>query len=123
MDGIPLDGAALLKSAKQKSLKSKGDRSDDSDLDGAPLNTSKSYRNGSNTMSTTKSATSQRNLPAGFVPSKWETIDQKTVESQAVTSKWDIFLTYGSMNIISAVNKIFSVDFLFRICNICVNIT
>ena len=91
VDGIPLDGAALLKSAKQKSARNKEARSDDSDLDGAPLNTSQSYRNGSNTISSTKSSTTQRNMPAGFVPSKWETVDQKTVESQAVTSKWDIF--------------------------------
>ena len=90
VDGIPLDGAALLKSAQQKSLKRKDAHSDDSDLDGAPLTSIKSYRNGSNAISDSKT-TSKRNLPAGFVPSKWETVDQKTVESQAVTSKWDIF--------------------------------
>ena len=90
VDGIPLDGAALLKSAQQKGARNRETRSDDSDLDGAPLDTLKSHKKSSNNTSTTK-PTGQRNLPAGFVPSKWETIDQKTVESQAVTSKWDIF--------------------------------
>ena len=50
------------------------------------------------TVKTTPSAASLGNskpVPttpmAGFAPSKWETVDQKTVEAQAVTSKWDIF--------------------------------
>jgi U2-associated protein SR140 len=30
-------------------------------------------------------------LPAGFVPSRWETVDPEEVQAQAVTSKWDIF--------------------------------
>ena len=29
--------------------------------------------------------------PAGFVKSKWETVDPDEVQAQAVTSKWDIF--------------------------------
>jgi hypothetical protein len=33
----------------------------------------------------------QTGLPAGFVPSKWETVDPEEVQAQAVTSKWDIF--------------------------------
>ena len=70
-------------------MRNKEARSEYSDLDGAPLDASKSNKRGS--FSASKPANSQRNLPAGFVPSKWETVDQKTVESQAVTSKWDIF--------------------------------
>ena len=34
---------------------------------------------------------STKTLPAGFVPSKWETVDPEDVQAQAVTSKWDIF--------------------------------
>ena len=37
------------------------------------------------------SGTPSGRLPAGFVPSKWETIDPEEVQAQAVTSKWDIF--------------------------------
>ena len=91
VDGIPLDGAALLKSANKKGARSRETRSDDSDLDGAPLDTRKSNKSNSYSAPVAKSLTGQRNMPAGFVPSKWETVDQKTVESQAVTSKWDIF--------------------------------
>ena len=29
-------------------------------------------------------------MPAGFVPSKWETVDPEEVQAQALTSKWDI---------------------------------
>ena len=91
VDGIPLDGAALLKSAQQKGLRDKEVRSDDSDLDGAPLDSIKSNRKGKASSFIPKPSAGKRNMPAGFVPSKWETVDQKTVESQAVTSKWDIF--------------------------------
>ena len=38
-----------------------------------------------------KSNSAKATPMAGFAPSKWEAIDQKTVEAQAVTSKWDIF--------------------------------
>ena len=75
-----------------------GKRSDDSDLDGAPLDSSERRYGGKSSNTNPKQSraggmttTTGSSLPAGFVPSKWETIDQKTVESQAVTSKWDIF--------------------------------
>merc|ERR1719411_1135339 len=77
VDGIPLDGAALLKSANKKGARSRETRSDDSDLDGAPLDTRKSNKSNSYSAPVAKSLTSQRNMPAGFVPSKWETVDQK----------------------------------------------
>ena len=50
----------------------------DSDVDGAPLEP-------------VKPGTGRTGLPAGFVPSKWETVDPEDVQAQAVTSKWDIF--------------------------------
>ena len=55
----------------------------DSDLDGMPLDSAKSKG------ATTPSG--RQGLPAGFVPSKWETVDPEDVQAQAVTSKWDIF--------------------------------
>jgi hypothetical protein len=54
----------------------------DSDVDGAPLDAGKSVKG---------SSTPSGRLPAGFVPSKWETVDPEEVQAQAVTSKWDIF--------------------------------
>lgn len=33
----------------------------------------------------------EKNLPAGFVPSKWETLDPDEVQAQAITSKWELF--------------------------------
>ena len=88
VDGVPLDGAALLKTAAQKasgtpqrnigtpvSRLSRREDSDDSDVDGVPLEPKKPIAK----------------APAGFVPSKWETVDPDEVQAQAVTSKWDIF--------------------------------
>ena len=54
----------------------------DSDVDGAPLDGLKLLKG---------SSTPSARLPAGFVPSKWETVDPEEVQAQAVTSKWDIF--------------------------------
>ena len=82
VDGIPLDGAALLKSAGKKggSIGSRPSaqqqHSDDSDVDGMPMTTGEKQ---------------EKRMPAGFVPSKWETIDPEDVQAQAVTSKWDLF--------------------------------
>nr|XP_040573159.1 U2 snRNP-associated SURP motif-containing protein-like [Lepeophtheirus salmonis] len=85
VDGIPLDGAALLKSAaKTESDKVKlpiTKDSDDSDLDGAPLDDPSSLNPSSN-------------RGGVCLPSKWETVDPEDVQAQAVTSKWDIFDEY-----------------------------
>ncbi len=88
VDGVPLDGAALLKNAAQKSGSvssgskkptiQREDSGGDSDVDGVPMPAS----NGK-----ARSVA----MPAGFVPSKWETVDPDEVQAQAVTSKWDIF--------------------------------
>ena len=90
VDGLPLDGAALLKTAAQKgsgtpatpalSRQRKDESDDDSDVDGVPLEPKRPQ------MASSKAA-----APPGFVPSKWETVDPDEVQAQAVTSKWDIF--------------------------------
>lgn len=93
VDGLPLDGAALLKTAAQKgsgtpstpalSRQRKDESDDDSDVDGVPLEQSK--------RPPMTSSSKVANAPPGFVPSKWETVDPDEVQAQAVTSKWDIF--------------------------------
>ena len=63
----------------------KNDSADeDSDVDGIPLDvqTPSSRKSVSNS--------SAKQMPAGFVPSKWETVDPEEVQAQALTSKWDI---------------------------------
>ena len=65
----------------------KNDSADeDSDVDGVPLDL---QPNPSSRKSVSNSSAKQ--MPAGFVPSKWETVDPEEVQAQAVTSKWDIF--------------------------------
>eukprot|EP00096_Caligus_rogercresseyi_P001021 TRINITY_DN1160_c0_g2_i2.p1 TRINITY_DN1160_c0_g2~~TRINITY_DN1160_c0_g2_i2.p1 ORF type:complete len:614 (+),score=187.37 TRINITY_DN1160_c0_g2_i2:180-2021(+) len=93
-DAIPLDGAALLKSAakttgsdKMKKIPITKD-SDDSDLDGAPLDDP----NGNGSSNIARSNTPRTS--SGFMPSKWEAVDPEDVQAQAVTSKWDIFDEY-----------------------------
>lgn len=79
-------------------MNSKDEFEDDSDLDGEPLGQQQqqvlaSLAGGrkSSAQESAPGSSSGGRLPAGFMPSKWETVDQKTVESQAVTSKWDLF--------------------------------
>ncbi|XP_011875540.1 PREDICTED: U2 snRNP-associated SURP motif-containing protein isoform X4 [Vollenhovia emeryi] len=70
LDGVPLDGATLLKV--------------DEDIDGVPMDDDDSA-NARNKDDDKKSA-----MPAGFVPSRWETVDPDQVEAQAMTtSKWE----------------------------------
>ncbi|KOX75852.1 U2 snRNP-associated SURP motif-containing protein [Melipona quadrifasciata] len=70
LDGIPLDGAALLKV--------------DEDIDGVPMDEDDS----SNVQN--KEDDKKPSIPAGFVPSRWETVDPDQVEAQAMTtSKWE----------------------------------
>ncbi|XP_059481163.1 U2 snRNP-associated SURP motif-containing protein isoform X2 [Neocloeon triangulifer] len=78
LDGIPLDGSAL-KAARERLM-------EEDDLDGVPLDDDidgvpmEDYTRhfGMNSKS------------AGFVPSKWETVDPEQVEAQAMTTlKWE----------------------------------
>ncbi|XP_076388800.1 U2 snRNP-associated SURP motif-containing protein isoform X3 [Megachile rotundata] len=92
LDGVPLDGAALLKGAMKHGLTpqttSNYDDIDgvpmDEDIDGIPMDEddSSSLRN--------KEDEKKPSIPAGFVPSRWETVDPDQVEAQAMTtSKWE----------------------------------
>ncbi|XP_015109762.1 U2 snRNP-associated SURP motif-containing protein isoform X1 [Diachasma alloeum] len=92
LDGVPLDGAALLKGAMKLGLTpqptSNYDDIDgvpmDDDIDGIPMDDD----NRSNSRS--KSSEKKPVMPAGFVPSRWETVDPDQVEAQAMTtSKWE----------------------------------
>lgn len=52
----------------------------DDDLDGEPMQDDLRPSHGNKT-----------GMPAGFVPSRWETVDPEQVEAQAMTtSKWDM---------------------------------
>ncbi|XP_076247074.1 U2 snRNP-associated SURP motif-containing protein isoform X3 [Calliopsis andreniformis] len=91
LDGVPLDGAALLKGAMKHGLTpqttSNYDDIDgvpmDEDIDGVPMDEEDS----SNIRNKDGKKTA---IPAGFVPSRWETVDPDQVEAQAMTtSKWD----------------------------------
>ncbi|XP_078039177.1 U2 snRNP-associated SURP motif-containing protein isoform X2 [Augochlora pura] len=92
LDGVPLDGAALLKGAMKHGLTpqttSNYDDIDgvpmDEDIDGVPMDEEDSLniRN--------KDDDKKPSIPAGFVPSRWETVDPDQVEAQAMTtSKWE----------------------------------
>lgn len=92
LDGVPLDGAALLKGAMKHGLTpqttSNYDDIDgipmDEDIDGVPMDDedSMNIRN--------KEDEKKPAMPAGFVPSRWETVDPDQVEAQAMTtSKWE----------------------------------
>ena len=83
VDGIPLDGAALLKRKKNENEDERvNSESNDEDVDGIPVTSVKNIN---------KSGNKKKDLPAGFVPSKWETVNPEDVQAQAVTSKWDLF--------------------------------
>ena len=66
---MPLDGAAFLKNAT----------------------TSKPAQRGAASNNLVDGGKKGGFTSAGFAPSKWESVDQETVQAQAVTSKWDIF--------------------------------
>ncbi|XP_018051581.1 PREDICTED: U2 snRNP-associated SURP motif-containing protein [Atta colombica] len=92
LDGVPLDGAALLKGAMKHGLTSQTtsnyDDIDgvpmDEDIDGVPMDDDDS----ANTRN--KDDEKKSTMPAGFVPSRWETVDPDQVEAQAMTtSKWE----------------------------------
>ncbi|KAJ4435475.1 hypothetical protein ANN_18091 [Periplaneta americana] len=94
LDGVPLDGAALLKGAMKHSrpLPPPDDDLDgvpmEDDLDGEPMSEDLLADASANAGSSKGKAGS---MPAGFVPSRWETVDPEQVEAQAMTtSKWDL---------------------------------
>jgi U2-associated protein SR140 len=59
----------------------------DDDIDGEPLSEDLAGDNANSGSNKGKSGS----MPAGFVPSRWETVDPEQVEAQAMTtSKWDL---------------------------------
>ncbi|XP_015591071.1 U2 snRNP-associated SURP motif-containing protein [Cephus cinctus] len=92
LDGVPLDGAALLKGAMKHGLTpqltTNYDDIDgvpmDEDIDGIPMD------DDDNMGTLNKEDDKKPSMPAGFVPSRWETVDPDQVEAQAMTtSKWE----------------------------------
>ena len=76
VDGVPLDGAALLKAGAARP-----DSGSDEDIDGAPIQKPSENR---------QAVSSAGPKPGGFVTSKWETVDPEDVKAGAMTtSKWD----------------------------------
>uniref|UniRef100_A0A182QTJ5 U2 snRNP-associated SURP motif-containing protein n=1 Tax=Anopheles farauti TaxID=69004 RepID=A0A182QTJ5_9DIPT len=112
LDGVPLDGAALLKSAMMCGMTSGGgaggenrtpllkhdiysDEDDidgmplaDDDIDGMPLDSAmEAGTSGGDGMGR---AGSMKGKGGSFIPSKWESVDAAQIEAQAITtSKWD----------------------------------
>ncbi|XP_014215051.2 U2 snRNP-associated SURP motif-containing protein [Copidosoma floridanum] len=90
LDGVPLDGAALLKGAMKHGLTSQASNYDDidgvpmeDDIDGVPMEDNDSASSKGN-------EEKKLAIPAGFIPSRWETVDPDQVEAQAMTtSKWE----------------------------------
>uniref|UniRef100_A0A182N1U5 U2 snRNP-associated SURP motif-containing protein n=1 Tax=Anopheles dirus TaxID=7168 RepID=A0A182N1U5_9DIPT len=102
LDGVPLDGAALLKSAMMCGMTSGGGGgtggenrtpllkhdiySDEDDIDGMPL--ADDDIDGMPLDSALEAGTSGKG--GSFIPSKWESVDAAQIEAQAITtSKWD----------------------------------
>ena len=80
VDGIPLDGAALLKASGGARPDSRA--SEDSDVDGEPL--------GGQDEAIVRPSPAPPARSGGFVTSKWETVDPEQVRAGAMTtSKWD----------------------------------
>lgn len=112
LDGIPLDGAALLKSAMIRGIPAENRMremerdSEDDDIDGVPCKIQISLRTNRISRITMlvsvdedidgipleklQSSSSAKPGGGGFIPSKWETVDPDQIEAQAITtSKWD----------------------------------
>lgn len=81
LDGVPLDGAALLKGAMKHHTEEDIDGIPmDDDIDGKPMDMDGDSGNEKN-----------EDRPGGFVLSRWETVDPELVEAQAMTtSKWEM---------------------------------
>ncbi|XP_008178793.1 U2 snRNP-associated SURP motif-containing protein isoform X1 [Acyrthosiphon pisum] len=80
LDGIPLDGATLLKHAYDDTPPG------DTDIDGTPL-----LDDDIGGVPLTGEAVGKNIKAAAFVPSRWETVDPHEAEEQAMTtSKWEM---------------------------------
>ncbi|XP_055606151.1 U2 snRNP-associated SURP motif-containing protein [Uranotaenia lowii] len=102
LDGIPLDGAALLKSAMLKGMTETDHRtpilkqgiySDEEDIDGMPMEDDIDgvpLDNSATELFPAGNSKSKVKGTGSFIPSKWETVDASQIEAQAITtSKWD----------------------------------
>lgn len=87
LDGVPLDGAALLKGALMRGIPTpdRDDHSEDDDIDGIPLDDNIDG-------APIEDKHQQKSSTGGsFVKSKWEELDPEQVEKQAITtSKWEL---------------------------------
>lgn len=80
-EDLPMDGAALLKSAMKQNLRSPSPGGD-TDIDGKAIESDDCKDDDDKPKGTSLS---------GFIPSKWETVDPDQIEAQAMTtSKWDL---------------------------------
>ncbi|KAG5678443.1 hypothetical protein PVAND_008116 [Polypedilum vanderplanki] len=90
LDGMPLDGAALLKGALMRGIRTPehSENENEDDIDGVPLVDENIDGVPLLAPSTTAAATDSSS--AGFVKSKWEELDPEQVAHQAITtSKWE----------------------------------
>ncbi|XP_031630121.1 U2 snRNP-associated SURP motif-containing protein [Contarinia nasturtii] len=112
LDGVPLDGAALLKSAFMRGIPGAATSVTDSpshervtliqenvdseyedDIDGIPLEDP-------DIDGIPIGNKDQSPVAAGFIPSKWETVDPEKIEAQAITtSKWETLETQPTTNL------------------------
>ena len=77
VDGVPLDGAAMLKAAGAGAVRRESRDSDGDSLDGAPIGEPEKTK-------------APAGKASGFVTSKWETVDPEEVKKGVVTtSKWE----------------------------------
>ncbi|KAK0098924.1 hypothetical protein PV326_013705 [Microctonus aethiopoides] len=91
LDGVPLDGAALLKGAMKLGLTPQPSSNYD-DIDGVPMEDDIDGVPMDENRTPLRNKTNEKKplMPAGFVPSRWETVDPDQVEAQAMTtSKWE----------------------------------
>ena len=87
VDGVPLDGAALLKAGARPASRDE----DEESLDGEPLpGPGQASAQPSRPQLETEATRSAAKSGGGFVTSKWETVDPEAVRAGAVTtSKWE----------------------------------
>merc|ERR1719251_18014 len=87
VDGVPLDGAALLKAGARPASRDE----DEESLDGEPLpGPGQASAQPSRPQMESEATRSAAKSGGGFVTSKWETVDPEEVKAGAMTtSKWD----------------------------------
>nr|CAD7453892.1 unnamed protein product [Timema tahoe] len=107
LDGVPLDGAALLKGAMKHRPTSESTPTPNitanissailEDIDGVPLGEDIDGQPIEEEEEEEEDVKPKvQALPAGFVPSKWESVDPTQAEAQAMTtSKWDLLEKAG----------------------------